>query len=184
MKKILFIFFTLTFFLFAHKINIFSYKEGNKIFVEGYFADGKPCKNSEIIVFDENGGKIIEGKTNPEGIFSFDIPETSKIKIVLVADMGHKVETEMQLKDKPPEKQNIKESKKIEEKQIQTNIDEEKIKKIVEESVEKAINPVLKEIEKEKQRIKIQDIIGGIGYILGILGIILYLKGGTSIWKK
>ncbi|MCM8786076.1 MAG: hypothetical protein NC827_03840 [Candidatus Omnitrophica bacterium] len=180
MKKIILIFLTLTFSLLAHKINIFSYKESGKIFIEGYFSDGKPCKNSKVIVFDQNGEKIIEGKTDEAGIFSFDIPDKSRIKIVLYADMGHQVETEMQLKEKTPEKQIIKENRKVEQKQAQINIDQEKIRKIVEESIEKEINNLLKEIEKERQKVKIQDIIGGFGYILGIFGIYLYLKGRTS----
>ncbi|MFN4226708.1 MAG: hypothetical protein ACK4F0_01010 [Candidatus Ratteibacteria bacterium] len=179
MKKIILSLLILNFFAFAHKINIFSYKEGEKIFVEGYFADGKPCKNSQVIVYDENQKEILKGKTNEEGIFSFDIPETSKIKVVLIADVGHKVETEMQLKEKETEKRIVKEEKKAEQKQIQINIDEEKIRKIVEESIEREINKILKEIEKEKQKVKIQDIIGGFGYILGIFGIFLYLRNRT-----
>ncbi len=172
MKKIIFLFLTLSFFVFAHKINIFSYKEGQKIFVEGYFSDGKPCKNSEIIVFDEKNNKIIEGKTDEQGIFSFNIPETSKIKIVLISDIGHKVETEMKLQEKLIERKTIRENERIEEKQIQQNIDEEKIREII----EKEINKILKEIEKEKQRVKIHEIISAFGYILGIFGIILYLR--------
>ena len=182
MKKLLFFFLFLAGFIFAHKINVFTYKEGNKIFVEGYFQDGSPTKNSVIEIYNEKGEKIIEGKTNSEGIFSFDIPNAKKIKVVLNADMGHKAETEMELQKEEIKTQ--KENKKIESIEIQKNLDEEIIKKIVEESVERAINPVLKEIEKEKQKTKISDIIGGIGYIFGILGIYLYFKVKLDKWKK
>ncbi len=184
MKKLIFIFLVFSIFSFAHKINVFTYKEGDKIFVEGYFVDGSPCKNSLVEVYNEKGEKIFEGKTDAEGIFSFDIPEAEKIKVVLTADMGHRAETEMELKKKKEIKKEEKEIKKKETTEIQKGIDEESIKKIVEESVEKAINPVIKEIEKERQKIKITDIIGGIGYILGIFGIYLYFRGRTSEWKK
>ncbi|HOK56225.1 MAG TPA: hypothetical protein PKV21_00015 [bacterium] len=185
MKKLIFIFFIFSVITFAHKINIFTYKEGNKIFVEGYFQDGSPCKNSPVEVYNEKSEKILDGKTDEKGIFSFDIPDAEKIKIVLTADMGHKVETEMELKKKTEIKKEEKKVEKKEEKtEIQKGIDEEKIKEIVEESVEKAINPLIKEIEKEKQKIKLTDIIGGIGYIFGILGIYLYFRGRSSEWKK
>jgi len=172
--------------LFSHKINVFTYKEGNKIFVEGYFSDGSPCKNSEIEIFDEKGEKIIEGKTNSDGIFSFDIPDKQKIKIVLYADMGHKTETEMELKKETIKKQETKQEIKKEEtkKEEQVFFDQMEIKKMVEESVEKSINTLIKEIEKERQKAKITDVIGGIGYIIGILGIYLYFKGHSSKWKK
>jgi len=183
MKKTLFFFLFLSSFIFAHKINVFTYKEGNKIFVEGYFQDGVPTKNSVVEIYNEEGEKIIEGKTNSEGVFSFDIPNAKKIKVVLNADMGHKAETEMELQKeekkefKKEEIKTQKGNKKIESDEIQKNFDEEIIKKIVEESVERAINPVLKEIQKEKKKTRISDVIGGIGYIFGILGIYLYFKG-------
>lgn len=173
MKKLIFLFFIFSSFSFSHKINIFTYKEGRKIFVEGYFTDGTPAKNSLIQVYNEKGEKIIEGKTNAEGIFSFDIPNCKNIKIFLTGDAGHKISTEMELKKE------IK-SEKIEKRKdekVNTKIDEEKLKEIVEESIEKEIVILMKEIEKEKQKIRISDIIGGIGYIIGIFGIYCYLKG-------
>jgi nickel transport protein len=190
MKKFLFFFLFLSGIIFAHKINIFTYKEGNKIFVEGYFQDGSPTKNAVIEIYNEKAEKIIEGKTDLEGIFSFDIPDAKKIKVVLNADMGHRAETEMELQKEEKKElkkegtETQKENKRIEKVEIQKNFDEEIIKKIVEESVEKAINPVLKEIEKEKQKTRIFDIIGGIGYIFGILGIYLYFKEKLDEWKK
>lgn len=185
MKKFFLIFFLLSIFSFAHKINLFTYKEGNKIFVEGYFQDGTPCKNSVVEIYNEKGEKITEGKTDSEGIYSFEIPDVEKIKIALIADMGHKTETEMELKKKAEEKKEIKKGeKKIEKFETKPIIDENEVRKIVEESVEKVINPVLKEIEKERQKIRITDILGGIGYIFGILGIFLYFRRRSSEWKK
>jgi nickel transport protein len=176
MKKIIFLFFLFTILSFAHKINLFTYKEGNKIFVEGYFSDGVPVKNSLIEIYNEKGEKIINGKTNEEGLYSFEIPECKKIKIVLTGDMGHKVEKEMEIEEKKTlRKEETKTTKKEVEKKMDL-IDKEEIKKIVEESVEKAIVPLIKEIEKEKEKARIMDIIGGIGYIFGIFGIYLYFS--------
>ncbi|MCM8804745.1 MAG: DUF4198 domain-containing protein [Candidatus Omnitrophica bacterium] len=175
MKKIIFIFLTFSSLSFCHKVNIFTYKEGDKIFVEGYFSDGKPCKNSLIEIYNEKKEKIVEGKTDENGIFSFNIPDAQKIKIVLIADMGHKTEEEIELEKKIEKRQDL---------IVEKIISGDEIKKIVEESVEKAINPILKEFERERKKAKITDIIGGIGYIFGILGIFLYFRGRSSEWKK
>ena len=48
------------------------------------------------------------------------------------------------------------------------------IEKIVEVSVEKAMKPVIKMIEEENRRVRLTDILGGIGYILGLAGVALY----------
>jgi len=45
----------------------------------------------------------------------------------------------------------------------------------VEKAVEEAIKPLIKMMEEERRRIKISDVIGGIGYILGIFGLIALL---------
>lgn len=186
MKRVFLFFFLLSGFLFSHKINVFTYKEGNKIFVEGYFSDGKPVKNSPIEVYNSKEEKIIEGKTDENGIFSFDIPDTPKIKIVLIADSGHRAETFMEIeKEEKIEKKVEKKEEKPKEirKEEIKGMDEEEMKKIVEEVIEKKMNDFLREYRKDKEKEKFKDITGGIGYIFGIIGIYLYFKG-RSLWKK
>ena len=52
---------------YAHKVQMFAYPEGDTVFVEGYFADGKKPKKSEVMVYD-NGGKVLfSGVTDDEG---------------------------------------------------------------------------------------------------------------------
>ena len=57
--------------VFAHKVNIFAYVEGKKIYTESYFNDGKKCVDSKIEVFDNQGNILLEGLTDQEGMFFF-----------------------------------------------------------------------------------------------------------------
>ena len=60
---------------------------------ESYFVDGTKCKNSVLEVFDgRDGTKLLEGKTDEEGKFSFKIPKVTSLKLVLHASMGHQAE--------------------------------------------------------------------------------------------
>ncbi|GAI86495.1 unnamed protein product, partial [marine sediment metagenome] len=78
---------------FAHKVNVFAYVEGDKVYSESYFNDGKKCVDSKIEVFDNQGNKLLEGLTDKEGEFSFEVPsEDGDLKIVLTASMGHRAE--------------------------------------------------------------------------------------------
>ena len=45
--------------IFAHKVNVFAYIEGGKIYTESYFNDGKKCIESKIEVFDNRGNKLL-----------------------------------------------------------------------------------------------------------------------------
>jgi nickel transport protein len=74
----------------AHKVNLFAYAEGGKIFTESYFPDGKPVKGGKVQVYDSQDQLILEGVTDKGGLFSFDIPKIDDFNIVINATMGHK----------------------------------------------------------------------------------------------
>ncbi|NOZ63645.1 MAG: hypothetical protein GXO71_01640 [Caldiserica bacterium] len=155
--------------LFAHRVNVFAYKEGGKICLEGYFSDGTPARNSKIEVYNPEGKKILEGKTDEKGEFSFPIPgEKGNLKIVLLASMGHRGETSISVGGNVPVPAG--EGKKID----AGKLGDRDIERMVEGAVEKAMKPVIKMIEEENRRVRLTDILGGIGYILGLAGVALY----------
>ncbi len=75
---------------FAHKVNLFAYVEGETVYVESYFPDGRAVANGKIEVFDTDKTLLLEGHTDSEGLFHFFIPKYDNLNIVLDASMGHK----------------------------------------------------------------------------------------------
>ena len=59
----------------AHKVNVFAWVEGDTVHVEGYFAGKKKAQDSLVEVFDSSGEKLLDGRTNERGEFSFKIPK-------------------------------------------------------------------------------------------------------------
>jgi nickel transport protein len=76
----------------AHKVNVFAYAEGGTIHTESYFPDGKAVEDGVIEVFDATGRKLMEGKTDREGKFSFQVSQKEDLTIVINASMGHRNE--------------------------------------------------------------------------------------------
>ena len=74
----------------AHKVNLFAYVDGGKIYTESYFADGKPVKDGKVLVYDSRKQLLLQGVTDQEGLFSFDIPKIDHLTIVIDAGMGHR----------------------------------------------------------------------------------------------
>ncbi|MFO7716570.1 carboxypeptidase regulatory-like domain-containing protein [Desulfosarcina sp.] len=74
----------------AHKVNLFVYAEGGKIYTESYFPDGKPVEGGKVLVYDSQDQLILEGVTDKTGLFNFDIPKIDDLNIVIDATMGHK----------------------------------------------------------------------------------------------
>jgi nickel transport protein len=187
---------------YAHKVNIYAYAEDGVVYSESYFVDGTKCKNSVLEVFNEKDGtKLLEGKTDEEGKFSFKIPKVTSLKLVLHASMGHQAEFtlgEDEIREAMGMKQlsessNVKvtsktvggtvsvktQKKETEEVPELKGISESEIEAIVENAVDKKLQPVMRMLVKLQEvsgKPGVTEIIGGIGYIIGILGIIAYFK--------
>jgi nickel transport protein len=74
----------------AHKVTLFAYVEGGKVFTESFFPDGRPVAGGKLQVFDGAEKLLLEGVTDAKGLFSFAIPKVDDLTIVLDASMGHK----------------------------------------------------------------------------------------------
>jgi nickel transport protein len=74
----------------AHKVNIFAYVDGETVYTESYFPDGTPVKEGIVEVLDTGKEKLLEGKTDQQGLFSFTLTKKEDLLIVINASMGHK----------------------------------------------------------------------------------------------
>jgi nickel transport protein len=162
----------------AHKVMIFAWVEGNTVFTESKFSGGKKVLNAPVVIFDKDGKKLLEGKTDNKGEFSFKIPKVTDLKIVLNAAMGHKAEWTV------PESE-IREAGIIVEKKsapmpsgpIAVGLSKEEVQKIIEDSLDKKLRPIVRMMTESKDtKPSLTEIIGGIGYIFGLMGIALYFK--------
>ena len=83
----------------AHKVNLLAYVEGDKIYTESTFPDGSKVEGGLIEVYDSQGKKLLEGKTDKDGLFSFKIPKKDNLTIVLTGSMGHKTTYSLKKED-------------------------------------------------------------------------------------
>jgi nickel transport protein len=74
----------------AHKVNLFAYVESGTVYTESYFPDGRPVEGGKVSVLDAAGQVLLEGVTDPEGLFRFPVPKVDDLTIELDATMGHK----------------------------------------------------------------------------------------------
>jgi nickel transport protein len=176
----------------AHKVNIFGYVDGDTIFTESYFNDGRKCVDSKIEVFDSAGNKLLEGITNTTGEFSFRIPMKTDLKLVLTASMGHRAEY-MMLASEVPGYDSLQVKQKASEEGIaqqqmevkhtdMAQVDLEQIKSVVEDAIDKKLKPLVKLIAKSQEhRVSVTEVVGGIGYIFGLMGVVIYFKNKKGV---
>ncbi len=190
----------------AHKVNIFAYAQDGKVHAEGYFADGSKCKNSVIEVIDnKTGKKLLEGNTNDNGQYSFDIPHATAMKLILYAGMGHQNEyvlSEEEVRGALPLSKKMTEKKTGQEKSaahepklirgehvpgVKDTMNQpaptEDLEALVGKVVDSKLQPVMRilvKMQEQSEKPGLTEIIGGIGYIIGIIGIIGYFKGRAA----
>lgn len=185
----------------AHKVNVFAYVEGDMVVVEGYFGGNVKAQNSLVEVLDSGGKRILEGKTDEKGIWRFKLadlpPITGDIKIVLGAGMGHRADFTLSAADIPvPSQQRPSAQPKSEETFTGDPLlaatsssvecqDTGQLKKVLEETLDQKIQPLVKMLgaqqrllmEQKERSPTMTEIIGGIGWILGIVGVAGYFMG-------
>ena len=175
----------------AHRVNIFAYAQDGMICTESYFNNGREAANSTVEIFDAKNNKLLlTGNTDENGEFSFEIPQAGALRIVLTASMGHKNEyllSEGEVKAAlgrvkasskiPPE--SVERRKKQSLPEATTQIDNSQLEMLLGRVVEKKTAPIMKNLIKMEEQMRkpsISEILSGIGYILGLMGIGMYFR--------
>lgn len=165
----------------AHKVSIYAYAENGMIHSESYFVDGTGCRGCTVEVFDREGARLLEGRTDREGRFSFKIPKAAPLKLLLQAGTGHRNEYLLRVDEikqaldnsfSETENTSLKDKK-------ETCVSASEVEAAVERAVDRKLQPVMTELMKLRQAMErpgFTGILGGIGYIIGLLGLAMYLK--------
>ena len=169
----------------AHRVTIFAWVEGDRVFTESKFSGGKRVKQGDVTVYDSEGNPLLKGKTDDKGEFSFKVPKKTSLRIVLMAGMGHQGEWTIPAGElegvagpqtgTTPSRKTTREKTGKQSEVSYLNSDE--IRLTVEEALDKKLRPVMKIlVELQENRPTFSDIFGGIGYILGLLGVAAYVN--------
>lgn len=168
----------------AHKVSVFAWVESDTVYTLSKFSGGKKVKQGRIVVYDPEGKKLLNGLTDDQGEFAFKIPQKTALRVELVAGAGHKgywlVPLEEILGTPAPNSGGIVEQAptvKPAEKDRVTGSDDARLQAAIERALDKKLKPIMKLLAESKQAgPSLTDILGGIGYIIGLVGIAAYFK--------
>ncbi len=174
--------------VFAHKIHVFAWVSGNTITVEASFSGKRPLINGSITVKDKNSGTVLlTGQGDKKGIFSFTIPpqarnEAMDLLIVVTGSEGHQnqwlVPASEYLPEHIPEKTVQPKQKPLSSKKtVSTVSDNQELKRIMEELLKQELAPIKRSLAMaEERKPGFLDIMGGIGYLLGLAGLAAWFR--------
>jgi len=175
----------------AHKVSVFGYVEEGMILGEGYFPGGGKAKGCQVELLDSAGKVLAQTKTDDQGAFKLKLPKAAPpLKLVLIASMGHRGEYLLTAKDlglgpTTPKNTNPATGKEGPAAQQQDKyagaaaaVDAKELASIVGKAIDQKLAPLTAQVAKmnAQRQISVTDIIGGLGYILGLLGLAAYMK--------
>ncbi len=161
--------------VYAHRVNVYAYAEAGRVYVEGYFVDGSKAKNSTVEVLRaDTGERLLTGRTDSEGRFSFKVPGPYPLRIILRAGMGHENEYVLS-KEEVLEALGMEVPEKEPEEVAGSEVPSEDLDAVLQRHLG-PIREELRRLARAQERPSLRDVIGGLGYIMGLVGVYLYGK--------
>ncbi len=173
----------------AHKIRVFAWVAGDTVTVESGFSGGRPLIQGTVDVQNaDTGTSLLQGNTNEKGIFTFSLAETVKekgmgLRIIVSGGEGHRNEWLLQPEnDLQSVGQDTKEITGADPgpEHITSSPganDTETVTRILDQLLEEKLAPIRRSLaQAEEQKPKLTDILGAIGYLVGLAGIIAWMK--------
>ncbi|NUQ61918.1 MAG: carboxypeptidase regulatory-like domain-containing protein [Pirellulales bacterium] len=172
----------------AHKIHVFAYAEGHTIRGEAYARDGGPVRDAAVTAFGPGGVRLGEATTDAEGKFTFEARFRCDHRLAIDAGGGHAAEFTVSAEELPKDLPARASEDKPQESPIpllatpQTAVsaaspmDEEALLAKL-EAVDRQIVQLRMQIDGYEQKVRLHDVLGGLGYILGLMGVAYYFFG-------
>jgi nickel transport protein len=182
----------------AHRVTIFAWVEGDTVHTQSKFSQGRAAKGCTVVVYDSEGKQLLEGKTDENGEFSFKVPKRTELKVALKASAGHLAERIIPVEEIVGVAYAAESS--VPEVGVETHIQEvvpltgpkvekespvpetvglsrEEVQRLIDESLDRKLAPIINMLtESLDDEPKISDVIAGIGYIFGLVGVALYFR--------
>ncbi len=190
----------------AHRVLVYAYAEGDAIHIESKFVGSGAVQQGQVQILDQKTGKILlTGTTDDQGKCSFKIPPEAAAQrldllVVVEASMGHRGEWQMKAQSYLPGAETAvgatvpvapdptatvaptsaapATATPVAPPEISAPaVDRQMIEETLNKVLERQLAPV-KEMLAESQvhKTSLTDIIGGIGYIMGIFGLLAYIQ--------
>lgn len=182
----------------AHRVNIFAYADGDAILVECSFSKSQKVRHGKLIFTDlATGATLLEGTTDEQGLFRFrPEPEFLKtghgVNILLNAGEGHQSDWQVSPeelaalspsgeatpREARPAATPSPDTREIETRPAATpSPDARELEALIGRVMDAKLAPIKQSLARQEDRgPSLKDVIGGLGWILGLLGLATYMK--------
>lgn len=164
--------------VFAHKITVFGYVDGGMVKTESTFSGGRAARHCQLSI--QTGSGLIDiGETDEGGMLDFPVTmEDWGFDLVVVCGDGHRGTWRMDAQ----ELQGVEDDGFVAA-IIQDSSDSvgfgnnTELRLILRDELVRELGPIKRQLaELKKEKITLADIMGGLGYFLGLAGLASYMR--------
>lgn len=159
----------------AHKIKVFAAWENDRIAGYAYAPGGARIKGTQVELFGPDGHSVAKATSDDQGNFSFPVKDQGRYKIVLDLGDGHRGEFTVRVGTAPQAARPtgpVKTSAPT----VGPGLDPAAVEAAVEKAIGRRLTPVLAKLDQLEDRIGLRDVVGGLGYIIGLMGLAAFFK--------
>jgi nickel transport protein len=175
----------------AHRVNVFAYVDGDAVQIECSFSKSQKVRNGKLTLTDmETGAILLEATTDEQGVFRFrptsEFLQTGhSLNILLNAGEGHQNDWQIsaeELKALTPADQTVSAQQTLlssteDTAALNSALTAAELEALIGRVVDAKLAPVRQALARQEDNgPELKDIIGGIGWILGLLGIAMYMS--------
>ena len=181
----------------AHRLMVFAAADGDRIEGSAYFAGGAPAAGAQVHIRDAEGHELAELQPAADGSFSYQAKAPVEHLVVAESADGHRAEWRVSADELAPGFAGAPAPSAPEAKAHGTArpVDSAADRKpevgmadaadpaltaAIERAVERQVRPLRSELAAAQARARLQDVLGGVGYILGFAGLALWWRSRDS----
>jgi nickel transport protein len=168
----------------SHGINLFATVEGTSIQGTLLYADGTPATKAPVVAYAPDGEVIAEATTDDTGRFVFEARVRVRHRLVGDAGQGHRGLFTIQAEDLPASLPDpdaaLSEPVATDEPVAATSVTTDALSvdfdARLEAAVARQLRPLREQLDAYGHQVRIRDVMGGIGYLFGLVGLVVLLK--------
>jgi nickel transport protein len=161
----------------AHKLKVFASAEGERILGRAYFVGGAAASGAVIRIIDAEGRERARLEPDQEGNFDYRIERPMTYRVVADSLDGHQASWTLRTEEfssaTPTGEEMPANDAPVPEPDSTTAPDLSQVTR-VEQAVARQIRPLREALQAHEEQIRVRDILGGIGYIIGLAGFALW----------
>lgn len=152
----------------AHRMSILILPEGSALHGYAYYADGDPVKGVSVRVLNDQGQPVATLETDGEGRFAYEPADDGRLSFVAETADGHRAEARYE--------RTAREAVADDDSERPTSALGAPASSEIRRVVQEEIAPLRVQLDAYERSTRFRDILGGIGYIVGVTGLLAWWK--------